>query len=79
MTTQTDAEGNLLYPGALQLVVGPALQFTARRILNAVEVRHTTGDTTTVGPNPYSGITLTVLDNLPGTAWFVLPLTTTPR
>lgn len=79
VTTQTDDEGNLLYPGALQLVVGPALQFTARRILNAVEVRHTTGDTTTVGPNPYSGITLTVLDNLPGTAWFVLPLPSTPR
>lgn len=79
VTTQTDKDGNLLYPGALQLVVGPAQQFAARRILNAVEVRHTEGTSTTVGPSPFTGIKLTVLDNLPGTAWFVLPLPSAPR
>lgn len=77
--TKRDTDGNLLYPGPLQLVVGPAQEFTARRILNSQEIRTTAGAVTTVEANPFAGITLTVLDNLPGTAWFVLPMPSAPR
>lgn len=80
VSTKRDADGNLLSPGPLQLVVGPSLQFTAQRILDQTEIRVTNGSTQTAEPNPLRGrITLTVLENLPGTAWFVLPLPTAPR
>jgi len=80
VSTKRDSDGNLLTPGPLQLIVGPALSFIAQRLINQTEVRVTTGDTTTVEPNPLRGrVTLTVLENLPGTAWFVLPLPTAPR
>ena len=80
VSTKRDSDGNLLTPGPLQLVVGPALSFTAQRLINQTEVRVTTGSTTTVEPNPLRGrVTLTVLENLPGTAWFVLPLPSAPR
>lgn len=42
--TRTDNEGQLVPSGPLILVVGPANEFTARRILNATEVRTTIGD-----------------------------------
>lgn len=77
--TKRAADGSLLYPGPLQLVVGPAQEFTARRILNAAELRTTAGAVTTVEANPFAGVTLTVLDNLPGTAWFILPVPTASR
>ncbi len=77
--TRRDAVGALLYPGQLQLVVGPAQEFTARRLLSTSEIRVTTGSTTVIQANPFAGITLTVLDNLPGTAWFVLPMANAPR
>lgn len=80
VSTKKDAEGNLLYPGPLQLVVGPALSFTAERVLNQTEIRVTSGSNQTLEPNPLNGkIKLTVLDNLPGSAWFVLPVPTAPR
>lgn len=78
--TKRDSEdGDLLYPGPLQLVVGPAQQFTAQRILNTQEIRTTGGDTTVIERNPFNDVTLTVLDNLPGNAWFVLPMPSAPR
>lgn len=80
VSTKKDAEGNLLYPGPLQLVVGPSLSFTAERILNQTTIRVTSGSNQTEEPNPLKGkIQLTVLDNLPGTAWYVLPVPTAPR
>lgn len=82
VSTKKDREGNLLYPGPLQLVVGPALRFTAQRLLDQSELRVTSaaGTVQTIEPNPLRGaVTLTVLDNLPGTAWFVLPLPGAPR
>jgi hypothetical protein len=80
VSTKKDAEGNLLYPGPLQLVTGPALSFTAERVLNQYELRVTSGSVQTVEPNPLNGkITQTTLDNLPGSAWFVIPLPTAPR
>lgn len=80
VSTKKDTEGNLLYPGPLQLVVGPALRFTAARLLNQTIIRVTNGASQTEEPNPLNGqISLTVLDNLPGTAWFVLPTPNAPR
>ena len=75
VTTKRDANGALLVAPALQLVVGPALQFTAERILNAQEIRVTNGATQTMEPNPFRGkFQLTVLPNLAGTGWFILPV-----
>lgn len=81
VSTKRDEDGRLLRPGGLQLVVGPALQFTAERVMNTTEVRVVLDSNNTVlQPNPFRGkVTLTVLENLPGTAWFVIPLPTAPR
>lgn len=74
-TTKRDKDGNLLTAPTMQLVVGAALQFTAEKIINTSEVRETVGGITTVQSNPFRGkVTLTVLPNLPGTAWFLLPV-----
>jgi hypothetical protein len=75
-TTKRDKDGKLLIAPAMQLAVGPALQFTAERIMNTTEIRTTDGDgNTVIQTNPFKGkVTLTVLPNLPGTAWFLLPV-----
>ncbi|WP_152185346.1 Mu-like prophage major head subunit gpT family protein [Segeticoccus rhizosphaerae] len=75
VTTKRDKDGALLVAPAMQLVVGPALQFTAERILNTSEIRTTVGSDTFIQSNPFSGkVKLTVLSDLPGTAWFLLPV-----
>ena len=75
LTTKKDKDGKLLRAPQLQLVVGPALQFAAERIMNAAELRIVTGSTTSIQPNPFKGkVKLTVLADLPGAAWFVLPV-----
>lgn len=80
LTTKRDSSDRLLTAPPLQLVVGPALRFTAQQIIGTTEVRITDGDTTSIMANPLSGTTLTVLDNLPGSAWFVIPVPgSTPR
>lgn len=69
-----DHEGNLVPAGPLILVVGPAQEFNAKAILNATEIRDTSGSRTTVRPNDLAGsVELVVLNSLPGLAWFVLP------
>lgn len=69
-----DNEGNLVPSGPLTLVVGPALEFTARGILNATEVRTTSGSKTTIEANPLRGaVSLEVVSSLPGSAWFIVP------
>lgn len=78
-STQRDSDGNLLYPGALQVIVGPALRFTAARIFGAQQIRTTTGGVEVVESNPLAGQGWTVMDNLPGTAWFLMPVPTAPR
>jgi len=79
-TTKRDADGRLLRSGPLQLVVGKALEITATRVINAEQLRITDGNVERIESNPFRGkITLTVLENLPGTAWFVIPLPTAPR
>src|SRR5690606_34950411 len=73
VSTKRDSQGRIRRPGPLQLVVGPALQMTAERILNVAEWRRTDADGTTfLEPNPVRGrLTLEVMENLPGAAWFV--------
>lgn len=74
VTTKKDSAGNLLVAPQLKLVVGPALQFTAERVINTTEIRVTDGTVTTLQSNPFRGkVTLEVLPDLPGTAWFLLP------
>lgn len=73
LSTKRDEEGNLLYPGELHVVVGPALRFTAQRIFGAQQIRTTNGGVEVIEANPLSGQGWTVMDNMPGTAWFVLP------
>lgn len=69
-----DAEGNLIPAGRLILVVGPAQEFTAKAILNATEIRDTSGNRTIVRPNDLRGtVDLVVLSRLAGNAWFILP------
>lgn len=72
--TKRDTDGNLLVAPPLQLVVGPALEFVARRIINTQEIRVTVGGTTTTEANPFAGIRLTVLPDLVGASWFVIPI-----
>jgi hypothetical protein len=80
-TVKRDKDGRLLVAPQMQLVVGPALQFTAERILNTSEIRTTEADgTVTTQSNPFKGkLALTVLPNLPGTAWFVIPVPSAGR
>lgn len=80
VTTRRDDDGRILRAGALQLVVGPALVQTAERVVNTLEIRVTVGGVQSVQSNPFRGkVTLTVLENLPGTAWFVIPVPSAPR
>lgn len=74
VSTKKDAQGNLLYPGRLKLVTGPALELQRERLLNQTEVRIVTGGTTTIEPNPLSGrLVGETIDDLPGNAWFIIP------
>lgn len=73
IATRKDAEGNLVAHNGLVLMVGPALQFTAERILNAEWIR-TGSDPQTQEPNYLRGkVRLVVNNDLVGSAWFVLP------
>lgn len=75
-----DYQGNPVAPGRLVLVVGPALEMTARQILSATEIRQTVGTRTSVMPNYLAGVVdLVVHNRLAGTAWFVLPAPTEAR
>lgn len=69
-----DYEGNIVPAPPLILVVGPAQEFNARRILNATEVRDVVGSRTVIRPNDLRGaVELVVVSRLAGLAWFVLP------
>jgi len=75
-----DFEGNPIPAGRLKLVVGYAQEINARRILEATEIRTTSGSRTTLEPNPLRGIVdLVVIERQPGNAWFLLPQTTAAR
>lgn len=80
LTTKRDLSGRLMTAPALQLVVGPALQFTAQRLIGAQWIRYTDANGKVVEEsNPFAGTKLTVLANLPGSAWFLLPVPTAVR
>jgi hypothetical protein len=74
ITARRDRDGNLLPSGGLILMVGPALQFTAQRILNATMVRTTVASKAVDEPNPLKGaVRLVINPLLAGTSWFILP------
>lgn len=80
VSTRKNAEGELVAPEGLILMVGPALQITAETILNTTEVRITSGSRTITTTNPVRGkVTLLVNPRLPGLAWFLLPKPTVAR
>lgn len=79
LRSKRDTDGNLITPPALKVVVGPALEFAARRMFSANEIRTTSGNLTVVEQNPLSGQSYEVLANLPGNAWFVIADPASPR
>lgn len=81
VSTRTDDEDNLVPPDGLVLVVGPAQELTARQILNATEIRTTSGSRTIIEPNPLRdvAIRLEVNRRLKGLAWFIVPEPTSAR
>lgn len=79
IAARKDAEGNLVPPPPLRLVVGPALQTTAEAIMNVVHVdtQQGTGSGAKISRelNPLRGrVSVEVVSSLPGTAWFVVPV-----
>lgn len=90
ITTRTDSEGRPIINAGTVLVVPPALELTARRILNATEIRRQNGtgngSTITVEPNYMRGAVTLVVNpwfayvapTLTDT-WFVLPAPNTGR
>lgn len=73
ISTRKDSDGNIVAHNGLVLMVGPAQQFTAERLLNATEIR-TGSNPVTVEPNYLRGkVRLVVNQDLVGNAWFVLP------
>lgn len=78
--TRKDSDGNIVAPDQLVLMVGPANEMAARQILNATEIRLTSGSRTSVMPNYMAGVvTLVVHNRLQGNAWYLLPAPTSAR
>lgn len=75
LRTKRDPKTNAIIPaGRLQLVVGYALETTARRILEITVIRETVGGVTTERPNPLRGqVDIVVNEKQPGTSWIVMP------
>lgn len=88
ISQRLDPEGLPIAVEAFKLVVPPALETTARKILDAIEIRVTNGDTTTIMKNSVSGRVQLVVDHwLPvidkganvNTTWYLLPAPTSAR
>lgn len=88
IATRRDPEGRPIVVQGFQLVVPPALEFTARRILDATEIRITEGDQTVVMSNWMRGRVnlvvdpwLQVLDTsaTSGTTWYIVPAPASSR
>ena len=82
LTTKRTADGKIIPAGRLQLVVGPALQFTAERILNSSTIRTTLPDGVTVveESNPLQGkFDLVINEKQIGSSWIVMPKPGTSR
>ena len=73
LTTKRTSDGKLISAGRLQLVVGPALQTLAERILNAEKVP-SPGNPGLYIENPLRGkFDLVVNEKQPGQSWIVMP------
>lgn len=88
IATRKDPEGRPIVLKGARLVVPTALEMTARRILEAIEVRRTVDTVTTIEPNYLRGVVTPVvnpwLDVLnvgakAATTWFILPDPTASR
>jgi hypothetical protein len=80
LANKRDAEGNLLARPQMRLVVGPALEFQAQRVLNTNIIRTTTATGQLEEPNALRGmVSLQVNAFLPGAAWYVIPDPGSPR
>jgi hypothetical protein len=80
LSQKRDAEGNLLARPQMRLVVGPALEFQAQRVLNTNIIRTTTATGQLEEPNALRGmVSLQVNAYLPGTAWYLIPDPGSPR
>lgn len=73
-TKRDPKTGTIIPSGTLQLVVGPALQFAAERILNSTEIKTTVGGVEVSEPNPLRGkVELVVNEKQLGESWIVMP------
>lgn len=88
ISQRLDPEGLPIAVEAFKLVVPPALETTARKILDAIEIRVVNGSTTTIMKNSVAGRVQLVVDHwLPvidksanaNTTWYLLPATTSAR
>lgn len=86
--TRKDVDGRPVILNGAVLMVPPALEMTARRILEAVEVRRVVGGDTFVEPNYLRGVIRLVVNPWlsvvntgakSATTWFVLPDPNRPR
>lgn len=75
-TKRDPRTGAIIPSGRLQLVVGPALQFTAEQILASTQIQKADGSGGfTFAPNPLAGkVELVVNEKQPGTSWIVMPV-----
>jgi hypothetical protein len=82
ISQRVDPEGLPIVVEAFKLVVPPALETTARKILDAIEIRNVSGNQTTIMNNWLSGRVQLVVDHwLPvidkganaATTWYLLP------
>lgn len=73
--SRKDQDGNPIITGGRVLMVGPALEMTARRILNASEIRINDGARTIITGNTLSGAVELVVNPWLSNpdAWYVLP------
>lgn len=80
-TKRDPKTGTIIPAGQLQLVVGPALEAEAERILNVSQVQVSDGTGGfTYEPNPLKGkVTLVVNDKQVGESWVVMPKPGTAR
>ncbi|MFC0673546.1 phage major capsid protein [Brachybacterium hainanense] len=81
LSSKRNAEGQTMVRPELRLVVAPGLEFLAKQLVAAVEVRLTNGNRTTVMNNPLAGMVQVVVEpNLlrntnakANTTWMLLP------
>lgn len=88
ISQRTDPEGLPILVEAVKLVVPPALETTARKILDATEIRITSGNNTTILNNWLAGRVQLVVDPWlqvidkganASTTWYLVPATTSSR